>query len=70
MDNVLVTVAAALDQLGDAEPAEVDAKLQIVLITDLHRGSRVDALVAYAWPNDMHLEVKGQQGQGQGPSQS
>ncbi len=58
LDNALVTVADALDQLGDAQPSEVDAKLQIVLITDLQQGSRLDALSAYEWPKGVQLETK------------
>jgi hypothetical protein len=58
LDNALVTVADALDQLGDAQSAEAGAKLQIVLITDLQQGSRLDALSAYEWPKDVQLEIK------------
>ncbi len=56
--DALVTVADGLDALDDARPSEVDASLQIVLITDLQQGSRLEALSAYDWPKDVNLEIK------------
>lgn len=58
LGRALVTAAEALedDEVNDeGQPAGVR---QIVLISDLQRGSDLDALKAYAWPEQIELVVR------------
>ncbi len=52
----LVTAADALTVANDLRQS--DAALQIVLISDLQRGARLDALQAYDWPQEVAVSVK------------
>lgn len=54
--SALVTIADSMETLNDRQQS--DAALQIVLITDLQRGSRLEALQAYEWPEQVQLSVR------------
>ncbi len=56
LGNSLVTVADALEGFNDTRA--LDAALEIVLVSDLQEGSRLDELQAYEWPADVRLTVK------------
>ena len=56
LGSALVAVSDSMGVLNDLQQS--DAALQIVLITDLQRGSRLDALQAYEWPSAVQLAVR------------
>ena len=56
LGTALVSVADGLDVFGDTQ--EFTGSLEIVLVTDLQHGSRLDALQAYQWPPRVQLAVK------------
>jgi hypothetical protein len=54
-------IGAAADLLADASDATqaaADAARQIILITDLSEGSRLEALQAFAWPQGVTLDAR------------
>lgn len=56
LGSALVTVAEALDEIGDDEAAS--EALQIVLVNDLQGGSRLSALDALEWPAHVHVDIQ------------
>ncbi len=59
LGNALVTAAEALDETGAKDKQTDDARRrQIVLISDLQEGSRLDALQAYEWPKNIELLIE------------
>jgi len=71
LGGALVTLADMLDISRDAKTAGGDTSaakapspvstaraLQVVLITDLQRGSRLDALQSYEWPEQVRLTIR------------
>jgi hypothetical protein len=58
LGHALVTAAEAIeeDETNDGEP--VRSGRRIVLISDLQQGSRLDALLAYEWPQRTELVVR------------
>lgn len=56
LGNALVTAAEALGESDDGKSAP--GPRQIVLVSDLQAGSRLDALQAYEWPKGVELIVE------------
>ena len=56
LGNALVTAAEALTENEDGKAAP--GPRQIVLVSDLQAGSRLDALQAYEWPKGVELVVE------------
>jgi len=58
LGHALVTAAEAMedDEANDGAPSR--AERQIVLVSDLQQGSKLDALLAYEWPQRTELRVK------------
>ncbi|MSU51274.1 MAG: VWA domain-containing protein, partial [Opitutus sp.] len=56
LGNALVTAAEALGESDDGKAAP--GPRQIVLVSDLQAGSRLDALQAYEWPKGVDLVVE------------
>ncbi|MBM4024406.1 MAG: VWA domain-containing protein [Planctomycetes bacterium] len=58
LGQALLTAAEAIedDETNDAEQAR--ANRQIVLVSDLQQGSKLDALLAYEWPQRTELVVR------------
>ena len=58
LGQALVAAAEAIedDEINDGQQAVTERK--VVLISDLQRGSNLDALAAYEWPEQTELEVK------------
>jgi len=58
LGHALVTAAEALedDETNEGEQSKSDR--QIVLVSDLQQGSKLDALLAYEWPQRTELVVK------------
>lgn len=59
LGRALVSVADSLDVWRDAKrttEANSDAKLQIVVVSDLQQGSQVDSLQAYQWPEQVFVK--------------
>ncbi len=58
LGQALVTAAEAIedDEINDGESSQTQRR--IVLVSDLQQGSRLDALLAYEWPQRMELVVK------------
>lgn len=54
----LIAAAEELHDLTDAGSTAPETLRQIVLVSDLQEGSRIDALQRYAWPDDVHLELR------------
>lgn len=58
LGDALVAVADEIDQLGNASGTDTQTVRQVVLISDLQEGSRIDALRTYQWPDDVDLVVR------------
>ncbi len=58
LGDALVAVADQIDQLGNTANRDNQTVRQIVLISDLQEGARVDALQTYQWPDDVDLVVR------------
>lgn len=63
LGNALITAAEALAEnenkaAGSGKPAVHEGPRQIVLISDLQAGSRLDALQAYEWPKGVELLIE------------
>ncbi len=58
LGDALVAVADEIDQLGNASGTDTQTVRQVVLISDLQEGARVDALRTYQWPDDVDLVVR------------
>ena len=58
LGNALVRVADTLESLRDEREADVDASLQIVLISDMQQSSEIEQLQNYEWPSAVQLEVR------------
>lgn len=58
LGSALVAVADQIDQLGNTARSDDQTVRQIVLISDLQEGARVDALQTYQWPDDVDLVVR------------
>ena len=56
LGKALVTVAEALDEIGDEDAA--GETLQIVVISDAQRGSRLNALESLEWPPQVHVDLQ------------
>ncbi len=58
LGQALVTAADAIedDEINDGEPSQ--AQRRIVLVSDLQQGSKLNALLAYEWPQRTELAVK------------
>jgi hypothetical protein len=57
--NVGLAIVTASDALGVANDLQQsDAAMQIVLISDMQKGARLDALQAYEWPRNVSLSVE------------
>jgi hypothetical protein len=54
----LIAAGEELHGLDDAGSTGAETLRQIVLVSDFPEGSRVDALQAYTWPDDVHLELR------------
>ncbi len=57
LGQALIAAADELNRTGNAKEADAGLIRQIVLISDLQQGSRIDALQAYQWPRDVRLAV-------------
>jgi hypothetical protein len=51
----LVAIASELEVASDVRKSPAEPHL--VLITDLQRGAKLEALQAYTWPDNLHLEA-------------
>ena len=58
LGHALVTAAEALEDDEANEGGPSKAEHQIVLVSDLQQGSKVDALLAYEWPQGLGLVAK------------
>jgi hypothetical protein len=58
LGHALVTAAEAMEDDETNEGGQARAERQIVLISDLQQGSKLDALLAYEWPQGLGLVVK------------
>ncbi|MCX5644221.1 MAG: BatA and WFA domain-containing protein [Phycisphaerae bacterium] len=58
LGHALVTAADALEDDEANDGAQSRAQCRIVLIGDLQQGSKLDALLAYEWPQRTELVVK------------
>jgi len=60
LGNAMVTVADSLDVWRDSQRVEGEqatvAKLQMVVVSDLQKGSKLDSLQAYQWPATVFVE--------------
>ena len=56
--EALIAVAEELHQLDDSNRVDTDLIRRIVLVTDFHQGSRLDALETYRWPDDVNIELR------------
>lgn len=60
LGNAMVTVADSLDVWRDSQRVEggqaTVAKLQMVVVSDLQKGSKLDSLQAYQWPATVFAE--------------
>lgn len=56
--GALIAAADELHELGDAKNDAGDTTRQIVLISDLQRGGRLEELQSYEWPDDVQLDVQ------------
>lgn len=54
----LVQVADMLEATREAESSAVDVQLEIVLVSDLQRGGRLESLQDYPWPESVRLSVE------------
>ena len=55
--SALIATADSLDAVNDAKADEIDAPLQLVLISDLQEGSELEALQGYEWPKGVKVEL-------------
>ena len=58
LGEALIAVVEELHRLGAAKDADAATIRQIVLVSDLQEGSRIDALQTYEWPDDVQLELR------------
>ena len=58
LGDALVTVADEVDQLGNSVGRDTETIRQVVVISDLQEGARIDALRTYHWPDDVDLVVR------------
>ncbi len=58
LGHALVTAAEALEDDEANEGGQSQAERQIVLVSDLQQGSKLDALLAYEWPQGLGLLAK------------
>jgi hypothetical protein len=58
LGDAVATVADTLADAGDASHSSAVAGRQLVLISDLQQGSRIESLQGYEWPTGVLLEVK------------
>ncbi len=58
LGEAIVQAADLLADASDQSQANADAARQIILITDLQQGSRLESLQAYAWPKGLTLDVQ------------
>lgn len=56
--DALIRAADELHASADATDSSVETVRQVVLISDLGQGSRLDSLGAYQWPDDVRLAVR------------
>ena len=56
--NLGASLIAAAEALADSEGLKTTGPRQIILISDLQAGSRLDALQAYEWPKGVELIVE------------
>lgn len=54
----LVQLADTLEATREADSSAADADLEIVLVSDLQRGGRLEALQDYPWPASVRLSVE------------
>jgi hypothetical protein len=57
LGQALIGTAEELHQTGSAKHADAELIRQIVLISDLQQGCRIDSLQAYEWPRDVRLAL-------------
>lgn len=58
LGDALVAVADEVDQLGSVSGTDTQTVRQIVLVSDLQEGARIEALRTYHWPDDVDLVVR------------
>jgi len=58
LGDALATVADMLADAGDSTHSSAVAGRQLVLISDLQQGSRIESLQGYEWPASVLLDVK------------
>jgi hypothetical protein len=57
LDQALLAVADDLNRVGEASTTAAGTQRQIVLISDLQQGSRIEGLRGYQWPEDVQLTL-------------
>ena len=57
LDQALIAAAEELNRAGDPANSTAAATRQIVLVSDLQQGCRIDSLQTYEWPDDVQLAV-------------
>lgn len=57
LGQALIDAVAALEDEADASEAAGRMPRRVVLVSDLQRGARIDALGDFEWPSDVDLEL-------------
>jgi hypothetical protein len=58
LGDALVAAADRLGDVSDSSAVSADAERQIILISDLQQGSRLEALQSHAWPKAVTVDVQ------------
>ena len=58
LGHALVTAAEAMEDDETTDGGQAKAQRQIVLVSDLQQGSKLDALLTYEWPQGLGLVAK------------
>lgn len=58
LGQALIDAVAAIEDVSDASETAGRMPRRIVLVSDLQRGSRLEALGGFEWPSDVELELR------------
>lgn len=58
LGQALIDAVAAIEDVADARAETGRIPRRVILISDLQRGSRVEALGGFEWPSDVELELR------------
>ncbi len=57
LDRALVAAAETLESSSSTIDSERQTRLQVILITDMQRGARLDGLQSYQWPRHVRVDL-------------